>query len=53
MEEYQKIYCSVESCKFNNQNNRCSLSEIKVTPKKNCHTKNITESNCASYECEN
>lgn len=50
MEEYQKIFCSVESCKFNNQNNRCSLTEIKVAPKKNCHTQKPDESKCSSYE---
>lgn len=53
MEGKQKISCTVESCRYNNQSeNRCTLSEITVTPTKNCTTEQSDESMCSSYEYE-
>lgn len=50
----QKISCTVESCKYNNQaDGLCTLSEIIVTPTKGCSTKQSNESKCSSYKCEN
>ena len=49
----QKIYCSVKSCKFNDNSKHCSLSEITVTPIKNCDTKKPDESMCSSYKYDN
>ena len=47
----QKINCTVESCKFNNQkSNNCMLKQITVTPIDNCDTKQPDESMCSSYE---
>lgn len=49
----QKIYCTVESCKYNDSTDgRCILNEITVTPTKNCTTKQPDESKCSSYKCE-
>ena len=51
MEKNQKINCTVESCKFNNQkSNNCMLKQITVTPIENCDTKQPDESMCSSYE---
>lgn len=51
MEKNQKINCTVETCKFNNiQNKKCELQQIMVTPINECHTKNPDESMCSSYE---
>ena len=50
MENKQKISCTVESCKYNNTDGRCTLNEIIVTPKQGCHSKNPDESKCSSYE---
>lgn len=47
----QKINCTVASCKFNKNSKICGLKEIVITPKTNCTTKNIDESMCGSYEC--
>lgn len=52
MESNQKICCTVESCKYNNCDGRCTLTEIIVTPTKNCTTKQSDESKCSSYKCE-
>lgn len=49
----QKINCTVTSCKFNKNQQICSLKEIIVTPKSNCVTKKTDESMCGSYECNN
>ena len=47
----QSIACDVASCSFNDAlDNRCTLSEIKVTPKMNVATQDIDESMCASYK---
>ena len=50
MEGSQKIECTVESCKYNKENNFCSLRGIKVTPMNNCNTKKPDESMCSSYK---
>lgn len=47
----QKISCTVGSCKYNDElDGRCTLSEIIVTPTKNCTTKQTDESKCSSYK---
>ena len=49
--EEQKINCTVESCKFNqNKEHKCILKQIMVTPIDNCDTKTADESMCSSYE---
>ena len=53
MEGKQKISCTVESCKYNNENGLCTLKEIIVTPTENCTTKQADESKCSSYEYYN
>lgn len=51
MEGNQKIYCDVNSCKYNDSDDRCcTLNEIIVTPTKDCNTKQADESKCSSYE---
>lgn len=51
MEKNQKINCTVESCKYNNQEKQyCTLEQIVVTPIQNCDTKQPDESMCSSYE---
>ena len=51
MEEKQKINCTVSSCIYNeNEEQKCSLKQIIVTPKQNCNTCNPEESMCSSYE---
>lgn len=50
MDKNQKIYCTVDSCKYNLNTNCCSLEEITVKPKKNCNSKKTDESMCSSYE---
>lgn len=50
----QKIKCSVESCEYNNLNNRmCELKQIEVEP---CPGSNTgipeDESMCGSYRCK-
>ena len=51
MENKQKINCTVESCKYNeNGRHACSLEQIKVTPIEDCNTKYADESMCSSYE---
>ena len=53
MEGNQKIHCTVDSCKYNNnKNNQCRLRQIEVTPIQNCKTKTPDESMCSSYENE-
>ena len=52
MDKSQKIYCTVESCKYNNNDGLCSLNEITVTPIKDCNTKHADESMCSSYKYE-
>lgn len=52
MEKNQEINCTVESCKYNEvEKQKCSLQQIKVTPVKDCNTKNPDESMCSSYKC--
>lgn len=51
MEGNQKISCTVESCKYNDQaDGLCTLNEIIVTPTKGYNTKQPDESKCSSYE---
>ena len=50
MDGNQKIGSSVESCKYNTLNGKCSLTEIQVTPMANVDTKQPDESMCSSYE---
>ena len=51
METNQKINCTVESCKFNNQEKQmCELKQIIVTSINDCNTKKPDESMCSSYE---
>ena len=53
MEGKQKIHCTVESCKYNDDGkNICKLQAINVEPIENCNTKKPDESMCASYEYE-
>lgn len=53
MYKNQKICCTVESCKYNNNAGLCTLNEITVTPIEDCNTKQPDESMCSSYEYEN
>ena len=51
MEKKQKINCTVESCKYNdNEHKECDLEAIIVTPIKNVNTSKPDESQCASYK---
>lgn len=54
MEKNQKIYCTVGSCKYNDENKQqCMLEQIKVEPVLDCDTELADESMCSSYENEN
>ena len=45
MESKQKIHCTVQSCKYNNQQDRkCILEAIMVTPTPNISSKKEDES---------
>ena len=47
----QTIYCSVESCKYNEKSEHCSLENIEVAPCNHVHSgKAEEESLCRSYE---
>lgn len=49
----QTIECDVKSCKHNVESDcMCALSEIKVAPKRGCHSKKDDESLCSSYQCK-
>ena len=51
MENRQKIHCTVENCKYNNNHdNKCILESIMVTPTDNNSTKKEDESMCSNYE---
>lgn len=53
MENRQKIHCTVQSCKYNNtQDKKCILESIIVTPTQNNSSKKEDESMCSSYENE-
>lgn len=53
LEGRQKIYCTVGSCTYNDEDrNVCLLESINVSPVNNCNTKQADESMCASYENE-
>lgn len=50
MEKNQQINCTVSSCKYNNEENgKCILQAIQVTPIPNNNSKNPDESRCSSY----
>lgn len=50
MDKNQYINCTVTSCKYNeNQEQKCKLEQIIVTPIENCDTKQPDESMCSSY----
>lgn len=47
----QTILCTVDSCRFNERNEYCSLREIEVAPCNHVHSgKAEEESLCSSYE---
>lgn len=46
----QKICCTVESCRYNEDGDNCSLEKIKVTPVKGSATGKADESECSSYK---
>lgn len=51
MEKNQQINCTVSSCKYNNEENgKCILQAIQVTPTPNNSSKNPDESRCSSYK---
>lgn len=51
MEAKQKINCTVESCIYNNaEEKKCELEEITVEPCIDCSTGEPDESMCGSYE---
>ena len=53
MEKGQKINCTVESCKYNDdKEHQCILEAIQVTPIKGNDSKQPDESMCASYKYE-
>lgn len=53
MEKNQKINCTVNTCKYNrNQEQECSLQQIIVTPIQECNTKQPDESMCSNYKYE-
>ena len=50
MEGNQKIQCTVDSCKYNDQEeNMCTLKKIEVKPMQDCCTEDPEETLCASY----
>lgn len=54
MEKNQKINCTVSSCKYNNEEEgKCILQAIQVTPTKNNQSQNPYESMCSSYRYDN
>lgn len=49
--ENQTIYCTVTSCKYNNnQRQLCNLEHIIVTPVQGMETNELDESMCSSYK---
>ena len=53
MEENQKINCTVESCIYQNpEERRCTLNAIQVMPTQDCKTRQPDESMCGSYRCK-
>ena len=50
----QTINCTVESCEYNNYNNKmCELKQIEVKACQNCQTGSPEEeSMCGSYKCK-
>lgn len=54
MDKKQLINCTVESCSYNNENEKvCTLKEILVSPCQGCNNGSAEdESMCGSYECK-
>lgn len=53
MDGNQKICCCVKSCKYNAEEDCCTLDKIKVEPVKGSATGKSDESMCSSYKhCE-
>ena len=51
MNEKQKINCTVESCVYQDrENRRCTLQAINVMPTTDTTTRETDESMCGSYE---
>ena len=51
MDKNQKINCTVNSCRYNNSEEKiCTLSQITVEPIDECETCSPDESMCGSYE---
>lgn len=48
----QTINCTVGSCKYQNEENRCDLSQITVQPYKDIDTGKQDETLCGSYKCD-
>ncbi len=47
----QKINCTVETCKFNDNNSKeCILKQITVTPVNETHIELPDDSMCSSFE---
>ena len=52
MDKNQKINCTVETCIYQDgENKRCTLQAIEVMPTQDCKTRQPDESMCGSYEC--
>lgn len=47
----QKINCNVESCKYNDHDNLCTLSNIVVGSNSNC-VSDKCDTECVSFEAE-
>jgi len=53
MEENQTINCTVNSCKYQDENNeKCTLKTIVVEPKMETATMKPDESMCGNYKSE-
>ena len=53
MDKKQIINCTVSSCKYQNENNKCNLNQITVKPFKNCKTGEKDETICGDYKLDN
>ena len=47
----QTINCTVSSCKFQTEENKCDLSQITVKPYQDCKTGKTDETICGDYKC--
>ncbi|MBE7065024.1 MAG: DUF1540 domain-containing protein [Ruminococcaceae bacterium] len=49
----QTIKCDVTTCQYNVSTDcRCSLSGVKISPRKGCSSHDCDESLCSSYKCK-